>query len=89
MKTYRRKSKKNKTKKNKRRYKLKGGAELGSGQGMSIGMTPVGLNCPKPGCGGAVECSYGNGALLSLNSDCMCTICSWKGTYKQVRDRTA
>lgn len=86
MKSYRRKSMKNKTKKNKRRYKLKGGAVLGSGAGMSFGSTPVGLNCPRRGCGGAVECNYGNGALLSNESSCGCTICGWKGTYKQVRD---
>ncbi len=87
MKTYRRKSMKNKTKKNKRRYKLKGG--MGPGD-----MAYTRYNCPN--CGSKnMTCFYDGVNDPEQNAKCTCHnegTCHkyspsgkmWSGTYAEL-----
>ena len=71
MKSYRKKTMKNKTKKNKRRYKLKGGVHFES--------KATGKLCPKCKLE-HITCQYGLNVLPE--SLCNCGSCSWNGFYK-------
>ena len=72
MKTYRRKSMKNKTKKNKRRYKLKGG------------MSPEYVDTPYIRCPKCKErkliCEFQG--YVKDDANCICTNCKWSGLSK-------